>query len=420
MNKNLLFVFALFVGAFAYSQKGTNSPYSYYGLGTTRFSGNTENALMGGITAYSDSTRVDVRNPASLGKLLFTTYSLGVAADFRTISTNAESYGTKTTTIDYLSLSFPVYKKIGVSLGLYPYSSVGYKLSSLQTTNGVNQALSFEGNGGLNRVYIATGYEFYKGLRIGASVYFNFGKTDIENLHQVQGATYLTREQSTSSLKGTNFNFGVQYDRKILDKLSLSTTLSYLPKATLTSDNTRTLSTLQYNSQGSLLVKESQSIDLGSNAKTELTLPSQLNVGFGVGEELNWFAGFDYTLINNNQYSNPFITSTFVDYKKGYKLSLGGFYLPDYKSFTSYWKRVVYRLGFHYENTGISLKNEDITDFGISFGMSLPVRGFSNITVGAIYGNKGTLAQNLIKENYIAIKIALTLNDKWFQKSKYN
>ena len=52
--------------------------------------------------------------------------------------------------------------------------------------------------------------------------------------------------------------------------------------------------------------------------------------------------------------------------------------------------------------------------------MSLPVRGFSNITVGAIYGNKGTLAQNLIKENYIAIKIALTLNDKWFQKSKYN
>ena len=41
MNKNLLFVFALFVGTLAYSQKGTNSPDSYYGLGTTRFSGNT-------------------------------------------------------------------------------------------------------------------------------------------------------------------------------------------------------------------------------------------------------------------------------------------------------------------------------------------------------------------------------------------
>ncbi|MDO4880128.1 MAG: hypothetical protein Q3983_02515 [Capnocytophaga sp.] len=420
MSKNLLFIFVLFLSIFVYSQKGTNSPYSYYGLGTIRFSGNTENALMGGITAYSDSTRVDVRNPASLGKLLFTTYSLGLGADFRTMKTNTTSYSTKTTTIDYLALSFPVYKKVGVSLGLYPYSSVGYKLSSQENRNGDNQILTFEGNGGLNRVYIATGYEIYEGLRIGAGVYFNFGKTDIENLHQVQGGTYLTREQNSSSLRGTNFNFGAEYERKISDKLTLSTTFSYLPKATITSTNSRSLSTLQYNSQGNLLVKESQTIDLGNDEKTNLVIPSQFNIGAGVGENQNWFAAVDYTLINNNEYSNPFITSTFVEYKKGYRVSLGGFYLPDYKSFTSYWKRVVYRLGFHYENTGISLKNEDITDFGISFGVSLPVRGFSNVTVGAIYGKKGTLAQNLVKENYIALKIALTLNDKWFQKSKYN
>ena len=52
-------VLALFLVTFAYGQKGTNSPFSYYGLGEKRFGGNTENALMGGMNAYVDSTRVD-------------------------------------------------------------------------------------------------------------------------------------------------------------------------------------------------------------------------------------------------------------------------------------------------------------------------------------------------------------------------
>ena len=39
--------------------------------------------------------------------------------------------------------------------------------------------------------------------------------------------------------------------------------------------------------------------------------------------------------------------------------------------FSSYWKRAVYRAGFHFENTGLEINNETINEFGISFGVRI-------------------------------------------------
>ena len=72
-----------------------------------------------------------------------------------------------------------------------------------------------------------------------------------------------------------------------------------------------------------------------------------------------------------------------------------------------------------YENTGIVLNNQNINDFGTSFGLSLPVKGFSNLTLVGEYGIRGTTSANLVKENYFNLKIGFTLNDKWFQRTKY-
>jgi len=59
-----------------------------------------------------------------------------------------------------------------------------------------------------------------------------------------------------------------------------------------------------------------------------------------------------------------------------------------------------------------------VNDFGITFGASLPIQGFSNVTLGGVWGSKGQTS--LAKENYFALKVALTLNDKWFQRSRYH
>ena len=102
-------------------------------------------------------------------------------------------------------------------------------------------------------------------------------------------------------------------------------------------------------------------------------------------------------------------------------ISLGGFYIPRYDSFNNYLKRVVYRAGLRFENTGLIVNDQAIKEFGISFGMGLPVgRIFSNANVGVEIGKRGTTNANLVQENFINFQVSLSLNDRWFEKRKFN
>jgi hypothetical protein len=57
----------------------------------------------------------------------------------------------------------------------------------------------------------------------------------------------------------------------------------------------------------------------------------------------------------------------------------------------------------------------------MSFGVGLPVGNvFSNANIGFEFGKRGTQKQNLIQENFYTLKISLSLNDRWFEKRKYN
>ncbi|MGI9527820.1 MAG: hypothetical protein ACR2MS_12000, partial [Weeksellaceae bacterium] len=65
MIKKLVFVFIAFFAIQSYSQEGTASPYSFYGMGNLKFKGTVENRSMGGLSVYSDSIHLNLRNPAS-------------------------------------------------------------------------------------------------------------------------------------------------------------------------------------------------------------------------------------------------------------------------------------------------------------------------------------------------------------------
>ena len=110
--------------------------------------------------------------------------------------------------------------------------------------------------------------------------------------------------------------------------------------------------------------------------------------------------------------------STFEDAST---ISAGGFFIPEFDSFNRYWKRIVYRTGVRFENTGLKINNEVIKEFGISFGVGLPVgRIFSNANIGLEVGKRGTTKANLVEENFVNFQISLSLNDRWFEKRKFN
>jgi hypothetical protein len=100
---------------------------------------------------------------------------------------------------------------------------------------------------------------------------------------------------------------------------------------------------------------------------------------------------------------------------------LGGFWIPNYNTFSNYFEKITYRAGFRYENTGLVIQGQTIKDYALSAGFGLPLGGtFSNLNMGVEYGRKGTTKANLVQENYTNVVMSLSLNDKWFVKRKYD
>lgn len=436
MIKKLLIVFIAVFAIQSYSQEGTASPYSFYGIGSLKFKGTVENRSMGGLSVYNDSIHVNLRNPASYaGENLEVwrhesrpvKFTVGGSYSSINLKSETSSGNTSSTTFDYLALSVPV-GKFGFGVGLLPYTSVGYKLESY---NGDLLENRFRGEGGLNKVFLGVGYQLVKGFKLGLDVQYNFGnlqnsilefRYDAENVP----LQYQSRENNRSDLSGLNFNLGLIYSTMISEKLEFMSSIAYTPESNLTSQNERTISTVTINSNGDEFVVNQIEADLESQGflETELTLPSRFTFGAGIGQPRKWFVGVDYTSQNTSEFSNAlYDNSTSATYEDATKLSIGGFFIPQYLAFNNYLKRTVYRAGLRFEKTGLQIDNESIKEFGISFGVGLPVgelSSFSNANIGFEIGERGTTNNNLIQENFINIQLSLSLNDRWFIKRKYN
>ncbi|HEU4496271.1 MAG TPA: hypothetical protein VFR70_04400, partial [Flavobacterium sp.] len=155
-------------------------------------------------------------------------------------------------------------------------------------------------------------------------------------------------------------------------------------------------------------------------ANTDLKLPSKLAFGAGFGEKTKWFVGGEFTMQQTSNFGNRYNDITNVSFENSRRYSIGGYYIPNYASFTGYFKRVTYRAGFRYENTGLIVSGTAIKDYAMTLGLGLPLGGaVSNLNLGFEYGSKGTTEANLIKENYGSLFLSLSLNDRWFVKRKY-
>ena len=418
MLKHILIVFVALFTLNTVAQEGSASPYSFYGVGELKFRGTVENKSMGGLSIYSDSIHLNMLNPASLGKLKLTNFNIGGNQKFTTLKTNDDSAKGSTTTLDYLAVGLPM-GKLAMSFGLMPYSSVGYKTGFTDHTTAQVGDGRFEGSGGVNRVFVAAGYQFNEKFSLGINVNHNFGKitTQAIEITSNEPGHYDSMETNETSLNGLGVNFGVNYNTKLNNDLEFVTGLTYSPQVNLSSKNHRKISSVLFNSNSQVAgerdVIESNTEDL------DIKLPSKLTIGAGLGKSKKWFAGIDLSTLSSNKLNNRTFNNSETNFKSATRVALGGFYIPKYNSLTSYGSRVTYRAGMRYENTGLVIKNEDINEFGISFGVGLPVgRKLSNVNIGFEYGSRGTTNNNLVKENFINLNISLSLNDKWFQKRK--
>lgn len=417
------------------SQNNTSSPYSFYGIGSLDFKGTSENRAMGGLSVYNDSIHMNFKNPASYtGKNMFSfndegrlvKFTVGLGHSETNLKTSNNSSETTNTTFEYLGLNIPM-GKFGLGFGLIPYSSVGYKL---QSSNQENQLqYKYSGNGGLNKAFLGFAYQLSENIAIGFDAKYNFGNIQnsaLEYLYDDESLPldYQAREQNRSDLSGINFNFGLTYKGNLNKNLELYASFSHSPDYNLSSRNSRTFASVVINPNTQIEFPVNEiNVDLESLGldKTDLLMPSRTSFGVGLSKSKKWFFGVEYTSLGSSVFSNELITIDNSEFEDSSKISFGGFYIPDYASFSKFWNRVVYRAGFYSEKTGLVINNESINEFGISFGLGIPAGGlFSNVNTTFEFGTRGTTNENLVEENFVNFQLSLSLNDRWFIKRKYN
>jgi long-subunit fatty acid transport protein len=423
MIKKIIVGICLLFSLAIFAQEGTSSPYSFYGIGDIKFKGTVENRSMGSISVFPDSIHVNFQNPAHYASLKLTGFNIGGTYANSKSVTEIDEAKSRRTSLDYLAVGLPI-GKLGIGFGLIPYSSVGYKIERVTNiTDNNNNILSSEfsryrGIGGVNKVFVGFGYQLTKKINIGADIQYNFGTIQTTNLQFQSDLQYGSRENNSTDLRGVNFNLGLTYQTKTSSKHSFFSSLTYSPQSKLTLANSRNIQIVELLTSSAVSVIETQEITVPN---TTINLPSKLSIGSGFGEVKKWLVGGEISFIQNSVMSNRFNDIEGSSFENSIRYSLGGFYIPNYNSYSNYFKRIVYRGGLRYENTGLVIQDKSITDFAANIGLGMPLGGtFTNINIGLEIGRRGTKYYNLVEENYINLSVGLSLSDKWFVKRKFD
>lgn len=409
MKRIIIIAVLLLISGSTFAQQGTTSPYSIYGMGATNFKGTAENRAMGGLGVASDSIHLNLLNPASLAKLELVNFTLGMGYQRTNQKVGDETQTSTTTTFDYLAVGIPI-GKFGVSFGLMPSTSVGYDLAS---SNG-DDLMEYQGEGGVNKTFLSVGYSFIKNWSVGVQAGYNFGSIKNTGVSRKLGVNYATREENEFDLSGFDFQLGTTYTLPLESGKHLVGSLTYTPKYSMSTENNRVLESIIYSFDGGHVPVDKRELGM---IEGDLDVAEQYSFGLGYGLDKHWFVGAELSHRGAENFNTHSLALDNVKFSDGKAYRLGGYYIPNYRALSGLHNRVVYRMGIRYEELGLNINGQDIDEFGISFGVGVPMtRTFSNINLGVEFGKRGTNKNGLIQENFLNVILTLSLNDKWFQK----
>lgn len=403
----------LFLGQLAYAQ----SIYSFEGLGSLNHQGMPNNFAMGEVGIGSPSIwHINTQNPANLIYNNFSTFQVGLEVDRRNFSGDGISGTATDGSLRFLGYAFPIMPgKWSSSFGILPYSSVGYNTFSeggVDGSNGqVSQVSDNRGEGGLTNFFWANGFSIKKKFYVGFRATYTFGSINKTSTISIGGADVpvnVTNFEELESYSDLNILLGASYRHRFKEDKFLNFGFIFAPRSRLNGNSELSLIRL------SNLGREQERVNAG-NESISFRLPS--TVGFGVSYEyLNVFkVGVD---LETQRWSNAGAETD--EYNNFLKIAVGTEYVPKYDDVKSYLKRIKYSLGLNYQRLPYIVNNQSLTDFGINFGASLPVSGFSSLDMAFKWGRLGENSNGLIQETYYKIVLGATINDRWFIKRKYD
>lgn len=434
-----------------------SSIYSRYGLGLQSDQNSIASRSMGGLNSvYSSYEHINFSNPASYAALRLISADIGIASYFNKIRDGKQKQSARSIDIAYFQFSVPVNKFWGSSMGLMPFTAKSYAImDTTSLSNGESSINEIEGFGNTYVAYWGNGFEF-KGVSVGFNVGYLFGKSNTNSVTYllddegfIDPYSFSTWQKRSLKVSGVYWNVGAQYKAKLSDKLFLTSGISGNKGVEMKRKSTYENNQYSFYTAEFATRTENQNLDdflqgvSGAildtiSIKTQpasLITPSKVNLGLMLESEDYWKVGVDFGYQKVRTSSEVLSGVPQID-GSGWKISVGGEFFPiGSKASTiksKFLSQLKYRAGFKYEKTPYIINSTQINEFGINFGLGIPVlkrlesedgfielKGVHSFNVGFEVGKRGTLQSNLVKENYFKMNFSFSLNDRWFVKRKY-
>lgn len=461
----------IFIYNFNVASANESTPYAQYGLGLIGDNNYVPSSSMGGLgAAYRSTDGFNFNNPASLSNKSLTAFEAGLHGQFGRRRTNDGSTKIGNTGLDYLSISFPIIKgHWGMASGLLPFSSKNsYSMDTIEYSNGTQRGtIHNENSGHLYNFFWSNGFS-YKEYSIGINMGYLFGNLSKNTLSYAlkdgfpDFNGYGAWHNNTLTVKSFIFNLGAQYhkvfrygeDHNKQLKLTLGVTGApgfKLGKASNLDDAYLALDSKYIGAKSesetykdyltdlhALYPMFFDTLSINSNQKTKVHIPGYIQVGFTLADSVRWLVGFDYKYQPWSNYSGYGLSkqgdgqnnNKITTLQNSWRVGVGGEFLPSLSPDKGFFSKLKYRAGFHFEQTNIQIASQPINEFGINIGFGIPIaiRLYDEYNTRMyVYafnlsfegGSRGTLNNQLVKENYGKIKLGINLNSSWFQKRKY-
>ena len=402
---SLIVVSLMAVGMLA--QNATSSPSSRFGYGELNDNLPGAYRAMGGVGMGMRSNKViNPSQPASYTACDSMTFMFDIAGSL--LYTNyGDANGERNRVngnLEYVTMQFPIWRQhIAMSLGLTPYSAIGYSFSlSDSISSGYQHTKTYSGEGGLTQVYGGLSVNLFDWIALGANVYYMFGETTQKrsltftdaSLNAVNQGDYLhvnsLRLRYGAQLFHTFGSHSVSLGG-ILECKQAFTKCDYHQVESSTSDTITKL-------------------DNSDSARFEMPLIYGLGLSYVYANRLT--LGLDYQV---QDWSKALYFNTEHMLSKRQRVALGAEYRHDPTS-RKYVEKMYWRLGVSY--TSSYTTQFDQPSLCVTMGIGFPLRTIGTvINTSFEYGKRG-FGDSLLNENYLRFVVNAAIAEHWFFKRK--
>lgn len=404
----------------AIAQNNTNSPYTRYGYGDLSDQSLGNSKAMGGIAfGLRDGTQINPLNPASYTAIDSLTFLIegGLTMQNMNVSGGGTKLNAKNSSFDYLAMQFRLHPNVAMSIGLLPYSNVGYNVSeATEAADGSPYSTkSLTGDGGLHQLYVGAGVKLLKNLSVGVNVSYFWGDItrSLTQIYPNTASAYSYVKQATLSISDYKLDFGAQYTQNLNKKHSVTIGAVFSPRHKLNNDYT---------------IKTQASTTVSNGLGATLELPNAFGVGLTYNYDKRLTIGADFSLQqwakteSGLASANVSIRDDFDEtyaYCNRYKLAVGAEYIPSLLG-RSYLSHVKYRMGAYCTTPYYKIDGKRASrEYGVTAGFGLPIpRSHSILSISGQFVRVSGQEAAFVNENIFRVNIGLTFNERWFFKRR--